>query len=203
MKIRLIIFLILILGVACNHPPTQIVKETKPRINNVVDTTRINYNDLTSQDRSKYILNVSLLKIDSDSCREPVKKAYRLRAILQNLSDDTLKYLDYTCSHMIWRADNELLWVDQQTSSCLVCDANFITEFIVVPHGQEKIELLMEFNQDVKANVKNFRVGMILQRVIKQKDWNVYFKQFIKGDIAALSKQTQNSIWSNLIQIPD
>jgi len=201
MKFQLVIFLIIAFGIACRHTPGSILKETPSQIRKIIDTSGIDYNNLTNQDRGKYILNVEVVNEGNDSCNGSVRRFYKLLAILQNRSEDTLKYLDFTCSHMIWYTDSNLVWANEQDSSCIVCDNNFVTDFSIPPHGSKKIELLAKFFNEIKPVTTQFRVGMVLQRVIKASDWKFYFKRFVTGEMGNLHHQTKNLIWSNVVQI--
>jgi len=198
MKIRSLILLIAICF-GCRHAAKITVNQTGSPVHRHSEKPGLHFNDLTNDDRAKYVLTVKFIATGSDTCRHPAMPSYKLKVNLQNLSGDTLKYLDYTCSHMIWRTDNDSVWTDQRASFCLVCTANFMTAFEVAPHSSKEFELTSEFRNDPTK----FRVGMILQRIISEKDWARSLKYFDSNNIGALQKQTQNTIWSNYVQIPN
>jgi hypothetical protein len=146
---------------------------------NSIDTTESSYNTLTNLDRGKYILTVKLISIGKDVCSTPVEKSYILKAVLENKSNDTLKYIDWTCLHDIWHSNSKLIWINEQNSSCLVCDADHINIFQVPPHRSVTKQLLAEFKEGTHPMLTKFRIGMILQRVMKKNDWDYYGKYFI------------------------
>ena len=113
MKIRIFIFLLIACGSACSHAPGANLKETPSQIRKIVDRLGIDYNNLTEGDRHKYVLNVEIVNAGHDTCEGPVKLSYKLLAVLQNRSEDTLKYLDFTCTHMIWYTDSNLVWANE------------------------------------------------------------------------------------------
>ncbi len=174
------------------------------KLHNAADTGILHLNDLTKSDRAKYSLTIILAKLTKDPCG-PNNYFYPVTAILKNNSKDTLTYLDYTCSHFIWETDNQLLWAYQPTDECYGCNANFMTHFIVLPGKSKTIFLHAIFRKNIKPAQTNFRVGMILQRVINFSDDRVYFRYFqapqSDNRLDHLSKQKQNLIWSNFVSI--
>ena len=200
MKSRLLLFLIIAFGAACHYTPTNL-KENPLQMRKITDTLNINYNNLTIQDKRKYDLRVALKSEGDDSCSVPVKHLYILSAVLQNKSNDTLKYLDWTCSHMIWCTDSKLVWANDQESYCVVCESNFPAQFQVPPHQSKRIALVAGFRANVQPVTTQFRVGIILERILKPSDFSFYVEKFNLEKTGGLSYQTQNLIWSNVIQV--
>jgi len=56
-----------------------------------------------------------------------------------------------------------------------------------------QIKLLAEFFNDIKPVTMQFRVGMVLKRVIKPSDWKFYFKRFATGGPGNLHHQTKKT----------
>ncbi|MDR3694740.1 hypothetical protein [Mucilaginibacter sp.] len=200
MKIRPVLFLIIAFGAACRYFPADL-KENPSQMRKITDTLNINYNNLTALDKQKYDLNVKVESEGDDSCSGPVKHFFVLTAILQNKSNDTLKYMDWTCSHMIWCTDSKLVWANEQESYCIACDSNFPAGFQVLPHQSKRIALMAGFRANVKPVTTQFRVGIILERILKPSDFSFYLEKFDSAKMDILSYQTQNLIWSNVIQV--
>jgi hypothetical protein len=160
----------------------------------------IHYNDLTPQDRKNFKLIVKIKNTDFDACGN--QTAYKITVTLRNGATDTLAYVDYTCSHLIWTTDSDLIWADEQNPYCLICTSNRFNLFQIPPNEEKQFELMAGFEKDVKPTPTKFKVGMIIQKVLNFKDMLFYFKKFDADSIGGgLSEQTQNIIWSNEITI--
>jgi hypothetical protein len=167
----------------------------------------IDLNRLTIKDKQNYELTVSLGKIAKNRCNglgtlNPKTKIYKINVLLQNRSKDTLKYIDWTCSSEIWNIDNNKVnvYTPFMLENCGACDSNFITIFEVPPHKSKELYVYAGKKEGnlIKPAIK---IGMILQRVIKKKDFGFYFDNFF-GTKYNLSDQKMNLIWSNSIEMP-
>jgi hypothetical protein len=158
------------------------------------DTSITTYNQLTASNKNSYVLKVRLGNYGKDSCGN---YAYGLHATIDNRTDDTLKYLDWTCEHFIWKTNNTNVWAVQPMTLCDGCLKNIMSVCTVPPHKQVIVSLRSGFSDGTQT----FRLGMILQRVIRNDDWLYYFRYF-DMDRHKLQNQKQNVIWSNAIKIP-
>jgi hypothetical protein len=201
MKIIFIALLVVWCCIGFQKRTSGFISPMHSNLSNFIDTTKSSYNTLTDLDRNKYILTVKLIGVGKDACSTPTRKSYMLKAVLQNKSSDTLKYIDWTCLHQVWHSDNKQIWANEQDASCTTCDANFITILRVPPHQSVTKQLIAEFKTGAKSISTKFRVGIILQRIIKKKDWEYYGKYFILKERYHLNDQLQNLIWSNSIQL--
>jgi len=154
-------------------------------------------NALTNRDRASYSLTITPGKTVKANC-DPHQFIYNLIATLKNNSNDTLKYIDWTSDASIWYFNNNDLYViPSYLSPCAsTIDHNFIMYYTVFPHQSAKIELSVLLKQGVNPINKKFKIGMILQRVFKKKDFEFYSRYFMTHE---LGNQTINLIWSNAI----
>jgi hypothetical protein len=201
MKIRFVLSILVVCLFGCKHHPVDL-KENPAQMRVFSDSGRVHYNDITDIDRKNYTLTASVLSTDSDSCYGKKNVAYILSVVLKNNSKDTLKFVDYTCSHFIWTTDNKMISVIAGEGDCFGCDSNMLSESDLPPHTISKYQLLAEFIKNVSFTEVNFRVGIILQRILKTGDMNFYFEHY-DGSSNDLEYQTQNITWSNIIQISD
>jgi len=157
------------------------------------DTSTIILNRLTAADRINYPLTVRLGKYCSDSCGNV---SFLLYATLENNSNDTLQYLDWNCEHFIWRTNNINVTAIEPTTFCDGCLHNFLDVFRVPPHKSTSFVLRAGYRQGAQM----FKLGMTLQRVMKDQDWtdNIEHSSAMR-DI--LQSQTVNIVWSNEISI--
>jgi hypothetical protein len=190
------LLLIIFTLIGCKHTPVSTPRNDTLIISLDPKAKRVNLNALTQEDRSKYQLSIKLGKQGVDYCSQP-DSFYQVKAELTNNTKDTLEYIDWTCSYAIWFTNNKRLKVHPPEYCGDICDSNFITSYTVPPHQTKIINLRAYWKNKVQHGTATFRVGMILQRVIKRSDFSYYFEQ---GNV--LSNQTQNLIWSNTIQIP-
>ncbi|HTD99154.1 MAG TPA: hypothetical protein VK668_07685 [Mucilaginibacter sp.] len=165
----------------------------------LLDTGSTNFNALTAQDRNKYNLSIKLGSLTRDSCPDR-DTFYMIGATLRNMSNDTLSYIDWSCSHSIWLSDNQLMWAYQPLTFCDGCDKNIITVYKIPPHQQKNIKLRASFKKGIKPVQTSLKVGIILQRVFKHTDYGYYFNYFMRSH--QLSNQLQNAIWSNTVKVP-
>jgi hypothetical protein len=180
-----------------------IVAKPKPLVSGkepvclLTDTLTIKRNKLTEKDRHNYKLTATLGNYCSDSCGHA---SFLLYATLENKSDDTLKYLDWTCDHFIWRTNNKYTFVSQRCDFCDGCAHNLLDFYPVPPHQHVSIVLRAGY---APRGRQNFRLGMIIQRVIKRRDFDYYQAYYYGKDFNKhkLEYQTQNTIWSNEISI--
>jgi len=193
---------------SCHTAPNKEVKEKNTRVLVATDKTRktndtiqLNYNNLTNQDQANYILKAKSLKSSTDACLPNGKRSYELEVTLTNLSNDTLKYVDWSCNHIIWCVDDKSIWIGDDTF-CIECNAQVIKTFSIPPHKSTEFDLLLGLPPNVKATLIKFRAGVILERVVKPADFAFYNRHFTDSDFFDLSKQTQNAIWSDEITIP-
>jgi hypothetical protein len=161
-----------------------------------------NLNALTKADRLKYALIISLSRPVHDQCKiSKDSKVYKVNIHLQNNSKDTLKYIDWYCSSEIWNADNKKLNIYEpfEIDRCGGCDKNMITYFEVPPH-ENKALYVYTSRKENNLRTEKFKIGMILQRVVKMSDFYFYENYF--EDKNNLSDQKMNIIWSNSIEMP-
>jgi len=121
---------------------------------------------------------------------------------LHNNSNDTLKYIDWTCSSEIWNIDTKVMRVNApyELENCSACTKNVIDEFEVPPQEVKNLYVYVNKNDYTLKKMK-FRVGMILQRVLHKKDFRVYLDYFFTEQ-RHLFNQSRNVIWSNSIEMP-
>jgi hypothetical protein len=162
-------------------------------------------NRLAIKDKQNYELIVSLGKVAENRCNGLGilnTKIYKINVLLQNRSKDTLKYIDWTCSSEIWDIDNKRVNVYPpfMLENCGACDSNFIGIFEVPPHKSKELYVYVS-KRDKSSNLCTFKIGIILQRVIKMKDFWFYNNYFF-GTKNHISDQKMNLIWSNSIEMP-
>lgn len=155
---------------------------------------------LEKADKSKYTLFISKGKQVKNKCK-PSQTAYVINITLENNSKDTLRYIDWTCSSMIWKIDNHgfILEPPFEFEDCGTCDKNIISVFEVLPHKTIALKVYVR-EKEIDYNKPKFKIGMILQRMINNKDFWVYLHYFMDEN-NQLSNQTMNLIWSNSIVI--
>jgi len=121
---------------------------------------------------------------------------------LTNKSNDTLRYIDWSCSSEIWDIDTKILRINApyELENCGACTKNVIDEFEVLPHQVKNLYVYVNKNDYTLKKIK-FRVGMILQRVLHKKDFRFYLDYFFTEQ-HHLFNQTRNIIWSNGIEMP-
>jgi hypothetical protein len=162
---------------------------------------QLKLNVLTMASKKAYTLTITTGKLVKAKC-DPPQTIYNLTAILKNNSNDTLKYIDWTTSSSIWRFDKNNIFVKpSDLSPCFdqVIDHDFIMYYTILPHQSAKVELSIIFRDEVSIPFnKTFKIGVILQRVIKKKDFEYYHTYFLKHE---LSDQIINLIWSNTISM--
>ena len=148
---------------------------------------------LSEKDKKIYILSIDQRKISKP--RDTVmynKKGYYLNVPLRlyNNSNDTLKYLNMSCSSFeIFQTDNKNISVTIHG-----CDNNFPVVFHVAPHKSSTIDIHVIFNITyVKIGAK-FKMGMHLQKYIGHDHFDF--------DSDKVAKSKTNLIWSNSIKIP-
>jgi len=155
---------------------------------------------LNKADKSRYTLLISEGKQVKSNCK-PSQTANVINIVLKNNSNDTLKYIDWTCSSMIWKIDNHdfILEPPFEFQDCGTCDKNIVSVFEVLPHKTIALKVYVR-KKNIDYNKAEFKIGMILQRIIYNKDFWVYAHYFMEGN-NQLSYQTTNLIWSNSIEI--
>ena len=145
----------------------------------VTDTTKqLQTNVLTATDRQLYTLKISPGKIVTAACDSIV--LYNLTAVLTNGSSDTLNYIDWTGDECIWCFDQNKLHVHPSDFNfCSDADThNFITYYEILPHQSKIIRLSIKLDGGLSPLDKSFKIGAILQRIVRTKDFNVYHDYF-------------------------
>jgi len=159
------------------------------------------YNALTANEKSKYKLMISMGGLIQSKCPDSTLH-YKVNVTLKNNSTDTLRYIDWSCSSEIWEIDNNGVNVLPPflVDNCGDCDKNIISIYEVSPGHEQQLYIYVV---RTKHNAKGtpFRIGMILQRVLRKEDYWLYMNYFIGGS-NRLSGQKMNIVWSNSIQIP-
>lgn len=174
--------------------------------NNVKGNSRKQYKDtsqqlklnaLTNIDRQVYTLNIDSGKFVKGIC-DPAQLVYSLIATIHNNSNDTLKYIDWTGDPNIWCIDKSYVYV--APSNFYPCsnsiNHNYITCYTILPHQSTKVKLNILVNSAVDLVNNKFKIGVILQRMIKNSDFWQYQEYFLQHQ---LYNQTINIIWSNTI----
>jgi hypothetical protein len=208
MKVNLSITILLVafcVGVMQKNLLSNNPNSTTKLISQKQSTTDLNR--LTIKDKQNYELTVSLGKIAENRCNglgtlNTKTKIYKINILLQNRSKDTLKYIDWTCSSEIWDIDNNKVNVYPpfMLENCGACEKNIIDIYEVPPYKSK--ELYVYVSKKDKGLIKpKFEIGMIIQRVIKMKDFRFYSDNFF-GTKYNLSDQKMNLIWSNSIEMP-
>ncbi len=133
---------------------------------------------LSINDRKNYILSVDTKKIRLfDSLAyygyKAHKKVLHFAAIpleLKNNANDTLKYSSMSCSwNDIYLTDNAI--VNTEMKSCF---SNFPISVAIAPHKLNRFWVRFFIRKHQVKDVR-FRVGMILRKVIDDKDRNFPF----------------------------
>jgi len=190
-------YLIFLAGFLCAHSNA----ESQLRLFPADTTAQLRLNAFTEADRQLYTLTIISGKIAiANAVCDPPRNHYDLSARLTNNSNDTLKYIDWTTDANIWKVDIEDGFV--VPTDVYPCDRsidhNFITYYTLPPHQSAIIQLSIIFKTEVIPINKEFRVGMIIQRVKKIEDFWYYMNYFRKH---SLWQQTINLIWSNSIKM--
>lgn len=170
-------------------------------LNNPSDTTgQTKFNALTAEDRLLYTLSIDSGKFIKGIC-DPEQLVYQVIATLINNSSEKLEYLDWSSDPQIWFIDKGNINVVPEGFS--VCDSsinhNYLTTYEVQPHQNYRIKLRVIVNGDVVLINQKFKIGIILQRVLKKDDWNYYVSYFEFQPFHELYHQTLNIIWSNYL----
>jgi len=151
---------------------------------------------LTAADKKYYLLKVDPKQIQSDKKTEArfndKKHSYvTIKVALSNISKDTLKYLNMTCS-----------WKEAFTTSNKAikiagwsCDSNFPTVYAIPPGVSKTFTITLEIPKEQLMN--NFRVGFYL---IKFRGHSVFadFEKFQHSK----NRYENCLLWSNEIPIP-
>jgi len=155
-------------------------------------------NELSISDKLNYELIGKLGKPTKSRCN--IYFGYKVNIVLRNKSNDTLKYIDWDCGSHVWNINNDNLKVHTPNDFefCGTCDRNMIVIFEVPPHKIKSLYVYVNRKKNFRQKC-NFKIGMILQRVIKDKDFYFYDYYFLRHN---LSDQKINIIWSNSIELP-
>lgn len=182
----------------CSTAYTHITpKQEKQSIND----NKFALNVLSAKDKLKYKLTVYPGKKVHDKCLIPYNY-YKSLAVLENNSTDTLKYIDWTCSHDIWLTNTNKTGVTEPYIFCHgVCHKNIISVYTIPPKKRKTFTINLYPKNRAYSYGDKFRVGIVLQRVLQHKDFNVYFDAFF-GDKYKLHEQVQNVIWSDAVILP-
>jgi hypothetical protein len=152
---------------------------------------------LTDQDRKAFVLSVDRRKISKprDTAVLWGKKKYRVedtKVKLSNLSNDTLAYINMTCSTFdTFISTNSDVLVGQWP-----CEYNSATVYKIPPHKSSVFDLPLLFTKQSVVNSK-IKIGIFLCRYTKKEDMET-FKYYQMHS----SKWPQSClIWSNEITI--
>jgi len=197
---------IVVLCVAAILMPTHLTRRI-PRSNAVSEKAPLikrstNLNALTPADRLNYNLVINLSRPIEAGCKLlKGSKIYKVNVLLKNYSKDTLKYIDWTCSSQIWNMDNDKLnvYAPFMLENCGGCDSNFIGVFEIPTHKNKALYVYVSKKEN-NLGTEKFKIGMILQRVVKMSDF--YFYEDYFEDQNNLRDQKMNIIWSNSIEMP-
>jgi hypothetical protein len=148
---------------------------------------------LTQKDRKNYVLNIEqrgVNWIDTNAgynfIRVPVK--------LSNYSDDTFKYMNWTCSlNRIFTFNRKYL-----SNVPVNCLSNSPEVIKLAPHQSATMELSVAINKESHGQLFSFKAGIFLCKYRTLKDF-ITFEDIALRD----SKFPDNSlIWSNEVTIP-
>jgi hypothetical protein len=154
------------------------------------------YHPLTDQDRKNFVLTIDQHKIKN--IRDTLVYGKKLGFIkcplkLTNKSNDTLKYINMTCS---WE---EVYQIDKNNVMGIwakACDSNFPTIITIPPQKALVINVPVIIHGSLGKN-RAFKIGMSLQEFISR-------EQLFDFDAQAylLRPETKNLIWSNEVKVP-
>ena len=186
-------FILLTTCLLVSFRPKQFSIAPQKGVHRSIDTSSITPTVLTESDIANFRLDIELGKYCADSCGGV---SFLLYATLENKSNDTLTYLDWNCEHLIWRTNNPNAFAGQPTTFCDGCLHNYPSIYSVSPHKKTFFKLRAGYTR----GKQKFRLGMTLQRPIKQMGW-IYYMEKDSAIRNVLQKQTTNVIWSNEISI--
>jgi len=150
----------------------------------------------TPGEKQHYLLTVNLNQIHSIKevgARYDNKKYnyVMINVLLSNISKDTLKYLNMTCSwNEAFTTSNKAIKIAGWS-----CDSNFPTVYAIPPGVSKTFTITLEIPKEQQTN--NFRVGFYL---IKFRGYSAFldFDKFLHS-----KKSYENCLlWSNEIPIP-
>jgi len=149
---------------------------------------------------SDYQISLQLDKISSrvDYCIGYKQPFYRLTAKLTNNSNDTLKYVDWYCSHAVWSTDNHSLQIYESSAPCYVCQYNILTVFEVPPHQTKTMKMTLAAIKGKFPARARFRIGLTLLEANKLGSFLFNIDKFER----ILSNKAQSRIWSNTVMLP-
>ncbi|MGZ3750797.1 MAG: hypothetical protein ACXVB0_14145 [Mucilaginibacter sp.] len=145
---------------------------------------------LTAKDKQNYVLSIDQRQIGKPKITEAGGKKYGQQFIpvkLTNNSNDTLKYITFSCSsEFIYQVDNHAIVVDHQP-----CQKNVPVVKKVPPHKSTVAMVPVKFTLTSGFD-RRFKVGLCVKKYNDPKD--VDFANLITMDKA-------NVIWSNEAEV--
>jgi hypothetical protein len=155
------------------------------------------YYPLTEEDRRNYTLSIDGAAVGKP--HDTVTYGMNMRGVtslplrLTNNSNDTLKYMNMTCSWF----DAYILNVDNVRVLPHDCDANFPTDFRLPPHQWVMVNLPVSVEESAGLKSIRFKIGMSLQKFTGQPPLDDFERFYNK-----ISLETGNMIWSNEVELP-
>jgi hypothetical protein len=154
---------------------------------------------LSISDRKRYLLKIISLNPDSDHCAQHAD-FLKVKIELKNNSNDTLKYIDWSCSHEIWLASNSNIQV-VESPGCYpaICQKNIIELYEINP--KESKEFIKAYLIKGKSPMElRIKIGMILQQIPSDASFVHFIDYFFVA--RQIKTQTHNAVWSDVQAVP-
>jgi hypothetical protein len=194
----IMVLIIALIFLACTNQPANTVADV-PKTDDAPSITDsiTSLNKITNADRSNYILTAATGSPVKNPCN--LSTAETVNVVLTNRTNDTLRYIDWTCDSQIWVTDNKGLAVKSATQfkACGKCDKNIVYVYNISPHENRNFTLYLD-NPPAPGAKSSFKIGMIVQRVVKLNDWTFYMDYFWTNQ-HQIKNQIMNIVWSNEI----